>query len=61
MELPSIIETVSDWCWENRLKFCGALGALGVLGFGIGTAKAPNAIERALELADNNLLDVGDV
>lgn len=60
MELPSIIETVSDWCWGNRLKFCSVLGALGVLGFGIGTAQAPKAITHALELADNNLLDLGE-
>lgn len=52
------VEQVSDWVFEHKARFCSALGALGVLGFGIGYAKHPNAIQTALELADNNLIDI---
>lgn len=52
------IEQITDWAWENKARFCAALGALGVLGFGIGTAQAPKAVSRAAEMVDNNLLDV---
>lgn len=52
------IEQVTDWVWEHKARFCAALGALGVLGFGIGTAQASKAVTRAAEMADNNLLDI---
>lgn len=48
------IEQVTDWAWEHRARFLSSLGALGVLGFGIGYAKYPEIAE----IVDDNLLDV---
>lgn len=49
------IEQTVDWAWEHKVRFCSTLGALGVLGFGIGYAKYPEIAE----IVDDNLLDIG--
>lgn len=54
-----MIEKLSDWVWEQPKRFCACLGGLAVLGFGIGF-RHESAPERAVELAESGLIDLGE-